>query len=623
MSKNKSSINLAGNTNKFVIIDKLFRQGISFIKLNELEKAQKVFDEIIKLDSRNADALHLSGVIAAQSKKCEIAVEFFYRAIRINPQNPTYHCNRGSALKELNRFDEAITSFDKAIGLERNYALAYNNKGTCLIQLKLPEQALTCFEKALSIKPDYAEAFVNKGLVLALLNQIDAAIDSFKNAIYLKTDFTEAYFQLGSLYKQIHAYHESLNCFEKVVNIKHEYAEAWFNIGLIYEELSQSQKALDSYSQAIETDGKHSRAYFGKAKMLKKMMRLKEALKAYEHVIEIETDNYEAYSNMGNLLADLNQLPEAISRFDQAIHINPEYYPAYSNKGIAYLRNGDYEKGRVLYENRFKTDFFSVPQLITDKSVVVNLNQSAHKKKVLIWAEQGIGDQIIYGSLINEALKILSDVQIMMDKRLIPLFERSIPQGRFIDEKTPLNEVLFDEQIPLGGLAKFFRGKADDFPAPKNQYLIADNKLSEQIRLNLLKDKKILCGISWSSNNEFFGKEKSLKLENLLPILKINNIQFVNLQYGDVADQLGSFRQETGVDIKQYSDIDNFHNIDGLASLVQACDFVVTVSNSTAHISGAIGKETYLLYARGNGSLWYWSNSMDGHSLWYPSISLY
>ena len=535
-------------------IDRLFRNGISFINLNQFNHAQKTFEEILKLDSRNAEAFHLLGIIAAQLKKPEIAVDYFYKAIRINPKNPAYHCNRGTALQELNRLEEAILSFDKAIGLNSNYALAYNNKGLCLSELKNNEQALICFEKA--------------------------------------------------------------------VNINHQYDEAWFNLGLFHENLNQYQKALDNYDQVVKINAKHGKAFFGKAKMLKKLMRPEEALKAYESVLEIEPDNFEAYSNRGNILVDLNQLPEALLNFDSAIKINPHYHPAYSNKAIAYLRNGNFEAGWALYEKRWETDFFSVQETIQNKPAVTSLIDSADRK-ILIWAEQGIGDQIMYGSLIKEALNNLHNAIIMMDKRLIPIYERSIPNGNFMDDETPLDQIEFDEQIPIGGLAKFFRNHVNDFPGSKNQYLIADKTETEKIRGILLKNKKILCGISWSSNNDFFGKEKSLQLDDLLPILEVDSIEFVNLQYGDVRHQLETLQLNTGIEIKQYPDIDNFQNLNGLASLIDACDFVVTVSNSTAHLSGALGKPTYLLYAKGAGSLWYWSNIKDGHSLWYPSVAVH
>ena len=83
------------------------------------------------------------------------------------------------------------------------------------------------------------------------------------------------------------------------------------------------------------------------------------------------------------------------------------------------------------------------------------------------------------------------------------------------------------------------------------------------------------------------------------------------------------FNKKLGLNIKECLEVDNFNDLDGHAALIHACDFVVTVSNTSAHISGAIGKETYLMCPNGKGLLWYWSNQLNGKSLWYPSVQIY
>jgi hypothetical protein len=80
---------------------------------------------------------------------------------------------------------------------------------------------------------------------------------------------------------------------------------------------------------------------------------------------------------------------------------------------------------------------------------------------------------------------------------------------------------------------------------------------------------------------------------------------------------------ENNVNIKECSTVDNFNDIDGHAALIAACDFVVSSSNTSAHISGAIGKETYLMCPTGKGFLWYWANQVNRKSLWYPSIQIF
>ena len=104
-------------------------------------------------------------------------------------------------------------------------------------------------------------------------------------------------------------------------------------------------------------------------------------------------------------------------------------------------------------------------------------------------------------------------------------------------------------------------------------------------------------------------------------MLKLKDITFVDLQYGDTRKERQSFYKKYGINLIKIKEIDNYDDIEGLAALIDACDFVVTVSNTTAHIAGAIGKQTYLMLPKGKGKLWYWSKEND-QSLWYKSIKI-
>ena len=107
----------------------------------------------------------------------------------------------------------------------------------------------------------------------------------------------------------------------------------------------------------------------------------------------------------------------------------------------------------------------------------------------------------------------------------------------------------------------------------------------------------------------------------LKPILSIPNISFIDLQYNDTNVERENFYKDNGIKIDKIKELDNFNDINGITSLIDICDFVITVSNSNAHLSGALGKETFLLLPKGKGKLWYWT-SENYKSLWYPSIQI-
>ena len=130
-----------------------------------------------------------------------------------------------------------------------------------------------------------------------------------------------------------------------------------------------------------------------------------------------------------------------------------------------------------------------------------------------------------------------------------------------------------------------------------------------------------MVGLSWSSANKLLSDHKNLTLEYLYPILEIKNINFISLEFNDDADQIDLIRKKYGIKILKEKTIDNFNDIEGLCSIIDACDFVVSCSNTNAHLSGALNKKTYLLIPKGKGRLWNWASN-DGYSLWYPKTKI-
>jgi hypothetical protein len=174
----------------------------------------------------------------------------------------------------------------------------------------------------------------------------------------------------------------------------------------------------------------------------------------------------------------------------------------------------------------------------------------------------------------------------------------------------------------MGNLGLFFRNSIEDFTSHPTAYLKPNETQVNNLKGRIKKGNHKICGISWISKNKEIGEEKSLSLIQLLPLLTIPNITFIDLQYGDTSIEKKNIFDLFGIEIKSINEIDNFNDLDGITSLINACDFIVTTSNVTAHIAGASNKKTYLLLPHGYGKMWYWGESSE-RSLWYPSIEIY
>jgi ADP-heptose:LPS heptosyltransferase len=128
--------------------------------------------------------------------------------------------------------------------------------------------------------------------------------------------------------------------------------------------------------------------------------------------------------------------------------------------------------------------------------------------------------------------------------------------------------------------------------------------------------------LSWSSQNQALAPDKSMALAQLVPLLALDGIDYLDVQYGDTAAQRAELERGHGIKLLRAPEIDNAEDIDGLASLLAACDLLVTTSNVTAHLAGALGVETLLLAPCGSDRLWCW-HELEGRSAWYPSVRIF
>jgi hypothetical protein len=240
---------------------------------------------------------------------------------------------------------------------------------------------------------------------------------------------------------------------------------------------------------------------------------------------------------------------------------------------------------------------------------------------LLVWAEQGLGDQIISASMLPELLSLAGKVVVETDPRLIPLYARSFPGIEWIAHEKTLYAGHADAQVPVCSLGQYLRPDWEAFPVRPYGYLRADPDRTAGLR-HRLDDGRLVVGLSWNSLNPRYQKSKSVTLQDLAPVLKTANCRFIDLQYGDTSEERRTVELDLDVSVERLPDVDNTNDIDGLAALICACDLVVTVSNTTAHLAGALGKEALVLVPSGRGRMWFWFKDRDD-SPWYPRVQLW
>lgn len=604
-------------------IHQLFQIGFSFHGSGQLDKAQLIYKQVLLKSPHHFDSLHLSGVIEIQNRNFVIGLEFISQALEVDPVSAEAHSNRGLVLLELNRIDEAIISLNQASTIKPNYFLAHYNLGNALFQKGDLHGALQSLSRAIEIAPQNPESYNNRGNILTLLGKFDDAIESFEHAIKISPKYSDAYCNISNPMMQSGQLQLALEAVDKSISLNSNNYLAFSNRGNILTKLGLIDEAILSFHRSIELmpnfADSHSNlavALFDYGKITEAMQSFSKAADCYAQAITLGRVDYHLFSKLGKCLLKLNRTEEAQVAHESALKLNPDDAESHMNLATIYFSKFEFES--AWKETKWR-NLEAIANTLGLPDYKYNPKPSI-TDKLLILCEQGIGDQILFCSILPELIGKYINIYIVADSRLIRLLQRSFPYCHFLpySNKQPLDD--FDSYLYLGDLGGIYRNHVADFPKPK-PYLISDNFRTAVFKGQIDGKTKFNCGISWRSDSIINGKNKSIPLDDLLCILKISDLSFVNLQHQHSIDDVQLFNN-LSIDIFEFNELDCFFDLDGLACAITACDFVVTISNSTAHIAGALGKEVLLLLPYNTGRLWYW-NEYQGRNLWYPNIKVF
>ena len=312
-------------------------------------------------------------------------------------------------------------------------------------------------------------------------------------------------------------------------------------------------------------------------------------------------------------------LTSAIKLYQRALTIDPNYVEAAHNLGLSYLANKQFDRCFHFLEYRWGLPKRS--QLAYDGNIP--LWGGERDSTVIVWREQGIGDEILYSSLFLEAFDRCNYLTIQCDQRLTELFRRSFPEAiNFVDDSIQFRENEFKHQIPIASLPALFRKDINCFSGKSNGWLKANLLKVNDFREKLASENfQRVVGLSWRTFSKIEGSsERCIGLAQIAGLLDNFNFRIVNLQYGNVCAEITQLKKKQKIELFQIDGLDIYNDIDSLAAAVCACDFVVTIDNSTAHLAGALGVDCHLLLPKVCDDRWGYSDEL---SYWYSSMRLY
>ena len=633
-------------------IEEIFKKCVYLFQNGNKLKAINQLKNLLEINKNHFDSNSLLGVIFASENKFVEAEFYFNTAKKLRPLNKSIMYNLALVQQNLKKYNDAIINYKKVIELDINYCYAYNNLANIYFELFNYEQAEFYIQKSLKLDKKnpltynilgniyyqnkrFTEALdsyndsleiennpltlVNKSKVLVELEDINSAIKILIEVVEKNPDNQVAMKELIKNYIKINDFKKAEELIIKqLIKIKID-SELYYIYGIILSKKNNYDLSIINFSKAILIN---ENSYDSLLERSLSYRELGEYSKAIDDLIklisstEIKILLIKGYINLGILYQEVQNFDSSFKAFNEALKMD------LNNKKIKYnisqleLQNKIFESGFKNYKNRININDLEITKYLDSIEI---WNGTKDINSLLILAEQGLGDQIFYLTHL-EKIKI-ENITVALDKRLIDLFNFNYPRIKFIDINIILQnnyQIKVDAQILMCDLMQIV---IKNIVPNREVFNLMPNNNLEIMKIKESNIDKKIIGISWNSKNKLIGKNKSIDIHMLVEYLYFPNITFISLQYEPELEDINKLTNNKRINFLDTLEFDLKNNIYNLFHLINTCDLIITTSNINAHISGLLGKQTWVLVPENKGRLWYWHN--DINSQWYKKCKIF
>ena len=475
--------------------------------------------------------------------------------------------------------------------------------------------ALRLFDEATRRAPGAAPFHFNRANLLLEMGRFADAFDGYEAALKLRRQHAESWRNRARALRELARTEEALASSEEALRLAPHDPAAHYERALILSSLQRFPEAAAEFGFVASAQPANAEAHFNHARMLQELDRLQEALAAYERAAALDPKNAGIQHNRAVLLFWLGRRDAAMAAFDASLAQRPAHVETLYSKGVAYLAFGELAEGWPLHALRREP---ASPIAIEDLSRGEREWKGERVGVLRLWREQGVGDEVLFARLARLTSAHADRVVLECGERLVPLFTRSFPE---LQVCAPGEAPAADAQCPTGGVGRFVAPGADAL-GDGAAYLRADAQRRAELRARYERqaDGRPIVGIAWASTNPRLGGHKSAALSEWGALLE-RDCLFVSLQYGDAAGEIAAAAALLGATIIADPDVDQLASLDDFAAQVAAMDSVMSISNTTVHIAGALGTPCVALVPPAQGLLWYWGVTGEA-TPWYQSVRL-
>jgi tetratricopeptide (TPR) repeat protein len=419
---------------------------------------------------------------------------------------------------------------------------------------------------------------------------------------------------------------EAKSALEHALALNPDYLPAMNNLAEVYQELGEHDLQLKNCLRAVQKYPNSALAFNNLGSALVDQGMFDEAQHAFETCLLLDDKSFEARFNLAQLASRMGQTQLAIEHLVSAKHQSQNKNQRQLDVldfqlGIEYLTCGRIDEGFELYEKGFSS---AIPSSLARRpqrqfSVPTWNGQSlGPNERLMIWREQGVGDEIRFASLISLLPEsILESLIIECDHRLVAIFQRSMPGVTVRAEDKANSQIDYDYQLPIGSLPRFLMKSIDvlsDSPPLLNPDPVEINRFAT--RLQEFNGKKLI-GICWRSHKLSAKRNKKYTaLEDWRSVLSLPDVVFVNLQYGECEQEMQQVEQELGIHIQRWQDLDLMNDFSSIAGLIKNLDLVISVSSAVVPLAGALGVSTICMCHQNWALL-----GQQAIDPWFPSVT--
>ncbi len=526
-------------------------------------------------------------------------------------------------LIQNNQLDEAKNLCKHILNTDSHSFVILNLLGVILHRQGLLRQSVDALEKSIKIKTDYIDAIYNLGLVHLESHFFEKALKCFNRVIKLDKKYVNAYEKRAITYSQLERFDEAIKDLTVIIQLQPNNIVSYGNRGNMLLKLHKHNDAIKDFNKILQLNPNSLAAYTSLCVAYRELGYLQKALKHAEIAINLKPDYAHGYGNRGNIYKDLSDLDNAEKDFKKMVSLLPNDAKAHFNLGLIFLLKGNFKEGWIEYDYRQKkSDYIKT---VNHYSNPHWRGQDLEGKSILVTAEQGIGDEVMFASCVPDLIaKKPKQIIIESDPRLKPIFNQTFAtidvwdkskNNKLIKENTSI-----DFQIALGSLPRYLRNDPNDFPLKKSFITPNTALVKKWIKRYNSIGSGLKIGISWKGGKEgILKKMRSIDLVSLGPILKCK-AHFINLQYGDNKKEVCDVESKLKIKIFNWNDVDPLINLEDFFAQISALDLVISVDNSTVHFAGSLGVHTWALIPASPDFRWMLEKET---SLWYKNIRLF